>query len=425
VDMYPSSRSSMPSGPSDYPPPRRATRRNWWLRLTSWEAPQWGSTLQDRERARRSQLASWLILGIGIVIALLLPLGLGDFGTLVALLIAAAGLVFAAALNRNGNVGVAGVLLVVLISGAVFGAVLDVPGGLSTDTLPAYDLLSIAVVVASTVIWHSAGFIVAAFDGAFVCLDFFLQLHSTDLVADIASYGDTTVAALTLLLRPIALLVILAVVSYLWVRSMEQAVQRADRAEELAALEHAIADQKRQLDFGIQQILATHIRAANGDFTARAPLNQENVLWQIAFSLNNLLGRLQRAGQAEARLARTEDEIHRLEAAFREARSGRTPRWPAPSGTAVDGIVQMLAPNAGHLPSTPQASTGGLSGPSVPGNWAAQNSSRQPPTPGPFANLPQPRQPLPWTQTGYGPRESSGAPQNDSWLPPNEDGFGY
>ncbi len=421
------SRASLPSGPSELPP-GAGPRRNWWLRLTSWEAPHWGGSLPDRERARRSQLTSWLILGIGIVILLLLPLGLGDFGTLVALLIAGIGLMFAAALNRNGNVEVAGVLLVILISGAVFGAVLNVPGGLSTDTLPAYDLLSIAVVVASSVIWRSAGFIVAAFDGTFVCLDFIYQPHSTDLTADIATYDSPTVAALTLLLRPIALLVIIAVVSYLWVRSMEQAVQRADRAEELAALEHAIAEQKRQLDYGIQQILATHIRAANGDFTARAPLNQENVLWQIAASLNNLLGRLQRAGQAEARLGRTEEELRQLTAAFRDARAGRTPRWPAMSGTAVDGILQLLAPNSGRGPAVPQSGPGGFSGPSVPGNWAAQNSSRQPPTPSPFSIPPQPPQSQqPWTQAGYGSREPAadgGEPLNSSWLPPFDDGLG-
>lgn len=414
MDMYPSSRTSFPSGPSEQPP-QNTPRSNWWLRLTSWEAPPRGASLQDREKARRSQLASWLILGIGIVMVLLLPLGLGDFGTLVALLIAGAGLVVAAALNRSGSVATAGILIVVLLSGAVFGAVLNLPDGLSTDTLPAYDLLSVAVVVASSVLWRSAGFVVAGLDGAFVCLDFILQPHDTDLTADIATYDSPTVAALTLLLRPLALLVIIAVVSYLWVRSMEQAVQRADRAEELAALEHAIADQKRQLDIGIQQILATHIRVANGDFAARAPLSQENVLWQIAASLNNLLGRLQRSGQAEVRLARTEEELRQLEVAFREARAGRTPHWPALSGTAVDGIIQLIAPNTSRLgPSSTQSPSSGAGGPSRPANWPDPTSPRQPPTPQPHSNPLQQQQ----AGYGYGPRDPAA---DGSWLPPYGD----
>jgi hypothetical protein len=268
-----------------------------------------------------------------------------------------------------------------LISGAATCAILSLPDGLSTDTLPAYALLSIAVVVASSVIWRSAGFIVAAMNGVLICLDFFLQPHDTDLASDIAAYDSPIIAALTLLLLPIALMVILALISFLWVRGMEQAVQRAERAEDLATLQLTIAEQKRELDIGVQQILATHVRAANGDFTARAPLNQENVLWQIAASLNNLLGRLQRAGQAEARLVRTEEELHLLEVAFSEARAGRAPHWPAPSGTAVDGLVQMLVSSTGHATSPPQPVPGGSSGPSDPSNRSKPTSASRSPMP--------------------------------------------
>ncbi|GAC1360375.1 MAG: hypothetical protein NVS2B12_09140 [Ktedonobacteraceae bacterium] len=41
-----------------------------------------------------------------------------------------------------------------------------------------------------------------------------------------------------------------------------------------------------QLDASIQQIVQTYMRIANGDFDARVPLNQDNVLWQVAGSLN-------------------------------------------------------------------------------------------------------------------------------------------
>src|SRR5260370_40527739 len=139
-----------------------------------------------------------------------------------------------------------------------------------------------------------------------------------------------------------ALELVPALGGYLWVRGPGAAVRRAERAEEIDALEHMIAEQKRQLDIGVQQILQTHIRAANGDFGARAPLGQDNALWQISSSLNNLLARLQRAGNAEYSLQRTEEELQRLAAALQDAQSGRRPIWPAPSGTSVDPIIEII-----------------------------------------------------------------------------------
>src|SRR5260221_12558732 len=50
---------------------------NWGLRLTSpgWEHLYFG-TIAQREQARRSRLASWLILGLSVGVIILLPLAL-------------------------------------------------------------------------------------------------------------------------------------------------------------------------------------------------------------------------------------------------------------------------------------------------------------------------------------------------------------
>src|SRR5205823_1369889 len=87
-----------------------------------------------------------------------------------------------------------------------------------------------------------------------------------------------TSAAYDATLRPVVLQVIVAVVTFLWVRSATQAIARADRAEEVAKLQHVLAErdreaaeQKEQLEMGVQQILDTHVRVANGNFGARAP----------------------------------------------------------------------------------------------------------------------------------------------------------
>jgi hypothetical protein len=201
------------------------------------------------------------------------------------------------------------------------------------------------VVLAASVLSRFAAFFVAAVNCALIIADFFLQPHFANLdevLNDPRLYGDHATAIVSLLARPVALQIFMAAVAFVWVTGTDQAIRRADRAEEIASLEHTLADQKRQLDIGIQQILQTHVRAANGDYTARAPLGQDNILWQIASSLNNLLSRLQRSGQAEHQLRRTEEEIRRLAGAIDDAQAGRKAIWPAPTGTAADLILERI-----------------------------------------------------------------------------------
>jgi hypothetical protein len=81
---------------------------------------------------------------------------------------------------------------------------------------------------------------------------------------------------------------------------------------EIVTLEQSIAKQKLELEAGIQELLQTHIQAANGDFNVRAPLNQDHVLWQIAYSLNNLLSRIQRLSQTESDLIHVRTETSRV-----------------------------------------------------------------------------------------------------------------
>ena len=362
-----------PGGYGRHAPPKV----NWWLRLTSsgWDSPQ--RTIEEREKARRSRLTSWIIFGLLIADLLLIPVGSGDPSTLGAVAVVGFGLLFAAALNRSGFVSFAGGLIVLLICAGVMASLVSLPDGLDVFSLPAYDLMAIAVVVAASLVSRGAAFAVAGLNVALIIVDFFLQTHASDLVQSVQTYGT-----LAILARPIALQVILAVVAYLWVRGTDEAIRRADRAEEIAAMEHAIVEQKRQLDIGVQQILDTHVRVANGDFSARAPTTQDNVLWQIAASLNNLLSRLQKSGQAEHQLRRTEEEVYRLASAIRDAQSGRRPIWPAPTGTAADRILELLARPAmrepqGPPPALPPQRSGSF--PSEPASGYFPNAGPPPP----------------------------------------------
>jgi hypothetical protein len=374
-----------------------------------------------------------------------LPGGLAAIGTLIAVAIVFLGLVTAAMLNRRGWVSAAGTVLVLVISGAVVYAVASV-STLSLVYLPAYDLFVISSLVAASVLPRRAVFAVAALNIALIVADYLLQPHAPDMRQAVLTYG-----AAAMLERPIALQVLVAIVSYLWVRGTDEAIRRADRAEEIAQLEHSIADQKRQLDIGVQQILQTHIRAANGDFNARAPLGQENVLWQIAASLNNLLARLQRAGYAEHQLRRTEEELQRLAGAIDDAQAGRRPIWPAPSGTAADLIIERISrgarPNAplsgpqerGAYPEPfpPSAAMPPLAAPaSQPWDPGLPPAPPLPPFPPPYAGPSQPmpnewnqqpdqwgQQPDPWNQQPdpWGQQDQGRMPSNPWVFPPEAD----
>jgi hypothetical protein len=326
----------------------QARRTNWWLRTTSsgWDRP--ARTIEEREKARRSRLTSWIILGLLVMLGLLAPLTLVNTTDLITVLAAAGVFVVAAALNRHGHVTAAGSMLIMIIVGGIFGTLVNSPpnpathaaaGQLGLADLPAYDILAVAVVVAASILPRAAAFVVASLNIVLMSLDMIVQPKAPDLQALTAGPA----IAGTILARPVALQVIIAVVAYLWVRGTDDAIRRADRAEEIAAMEHQLAEQKRQLDDGIRQILETHVRVANGDFSARAPLTQDNILFQIAASLNNLLNRLGRAGQAEYLYQRTAAEIERLRESLVAAKAGRPPLWPAPSGTPVDGLIDVIA----------------------------------------------------------------------------------
>jgi hypothetical protein len=132
-------------------------------------------------------------------------------------------------------------------------------------------------------------------------------------------------------------------VTYLWVRSTEQAIVRADQAQVLAALQQREAERKRELEEGLRELLQTFTLAANGNLTARAALSQQHVLWQVGAMLNSLLGRLQRAEQLETMVQRTTVEVGQLVEAIQAARAGRPPLWPRPSGTLVDPVIQAIS----------------------------------------------------------------------------------
>ena len=209
---------------------------NWWLRKTSfgWDRPQ--ETIEQREMVRRSRLTSWILLGVLVTLLVFIPAVTRDTPSAFLVVSSLFVILIAMALNRYGLVNLAGSLLVVMMCAATLSVVVAAPGGkISLVYLPAYDILAIPVVVGASILPRWSGFVIAAVGATLIYADLFLQTKADDMQHAIAVYGMPVLAG-----RPISILIIVALIAFLWVRSMDQALQRADRAEELHALEQEI-----------------------------------------------------------------------------------------------------------------------------------------------------------------------------------------
>jgi hypothetical protein len=315
-------------GPSYLNKPRQRENKifNLWYRLASPVEPGALASFDEQERFRRGRTGSQIILALYLFIAAIAASILsGSAGTnaqnLSALLVYVfLALVIATVLNRLGKVTIAGVIIVIAFIAEPTLNILTTPGGLNMMVLPVYGLLVLPLVCAVTFLPAWWVFVIAIGN----CIFTYWSLNYMPATAELSAilFGDGTVSgAIYAIVIPILISqAIVSIVAYIWVQGASKALIRADNAEELVKLEHDLAVQarvatqeKQQLESSIQKIIDTHMRVANGDFDARVPLTEDNTLWQISGSLNNLLSRTQRLRQESARL-------QQVEASLRQAR---------------------------------------------------------------------------------------------------------
>jgi hypothetical protein len=326
------------------------TRRGlvgWWLNLT---APRWPAhpiPMKERERLRKAELTSFSILAIFAFLLALVSNSLAHAATAQAVILMGVVLLIAAILNRAGWTRSAAYLIPSVLMLLLAITIIRGPGGgLQLIGLPIYDLFVIPIILVSLVGDRRATWAFVFVAIAFVVGDFMVEPHTPIGVANGVSFDDINYAiehfggVWGVINRHVAMLFFAALFGWLGAWSVDHAIARADRAEEIARLEHAIAEQTHQLQQGIEAIRQTHVRVANGDYTARAPLNKEHILWQVAHSLNTLIQRLQRNEDAQLQLMRTKGEIERLVQEIQRAKIGLYPLWPQPCGTPLDPLLR-------------------------------------------------------------------------------------
>ncbi len=378
----------------------------WWYRIAAPRVTAARPSLAERELLRRGRLAATLILAILVLGLINIPVAANNpsmtelYGDIVGIV----GCVVAVALNRSGYVAMASLLLAALLAGGFAGIILTASSGLTVPNLLLMPLLALDELIAVSLLAPWTVFLFALVNSAFVLV--VILEWPTD--ATIHSLLNQPGAASLIISPPITLYLIVALVTYLWVRGATSALVARDRAEEIAALEHSVADQRRNLEVGMRQLHDTLVRVANGDFSARAPVSQDNVLWQLSASLNTMIARQQKVSDAHYQLQRASGEVSRLVEAVRQARAGRPPLWPAETGTVVDPLIRELAGRA--QPTNPGPLPGPGPIPALPPGWDATFTAPHQ-IPDAYPPLPQERPSSPFDM-GY-PDQGGQAPRRE------------
>lgn len=339
----------------DQPAPRKLFA--WWFRLSCPPEPSLAAPLIQRERFRRARTISIITFLLQLYVITSLPAGFFGTNRFLAVLLIFAFIANVAAMisNRWGWVTVAGLLLVFNVEISQGTNILTTPGGLSLAALPLFDLMVIPLVLAASVLPKFYVFVFAVLNSIFALLGILYLPHQADLARALATSG------VGLISLPIAIQLILAFLAFLWVQSADQAIRRADRAEQIALLEHdiaesrqLIAEQKLQLETSIQEISQALLNSNNGRGVTRMP-TQGNPLWLIVGPINNLLARMDRLRRVEVEYQQLTTELEQLLVAIRAARENQQPLRPQlQAGSARLGLFyeEIAHLQAGSKPPT-------------------------------------------------------------------------
>lgn len=320
----------------------------WWYSQTSIPEVPANASFIKREASRKSHLLSTIIFWLFIMFILFIPacfvvpnhyIIFVDAGMLVICFIAVL-------LNRAQQPGAASVLLTIGFELALT-AVIFTTLPLDEPSIQQYELFVFGELLGVSLLTPGSVFVIMLYNIGIISASLFLQPHTAILTQDLQTQW------VAILVRPVGVQLLVAFVSWLWVRSAFQAIKRADRAEMIAKLEEQLETERRTLDEGIKLILDTHVAVANGDLSVRAPLTQNNVLWQIARSLNMLLDRLQRASRAERELQRVTQAINStVQTIQHAAQSNQTLSLPLTQVPEIDPlIVEIQGKTFSYAPS--------------------------------------------------------------------------
>lgn len=328
----------------------------WWYRIGAPPNVSNDAPLKERERVRIGKITSLALfielIEMGIAGGSIAEdpnkvLPFGYLGIVIALFIA---LLF----NRRGNTTVAGIISVVMIEFAMVLTILGIPNQtLDAFNLPLLELFIQPLLIAASLFPVWMVFPLAIYHIVCICLTLTFLPKTSELITHIQHTPYTAYGI------PITLQVVTALISFIWVRSAYNELHRAETAQEVNRLTREIADhlmvsaeRQKELERNIEVIRIALASVSGGNYLQRIPLTEQDMLWQVALSLNNLLSRTHNFQEQALRFAQVNEFLARLANELRLYRTGqKNIQIPQLStGTALDLLAVEL--NAWIVPSS-------------------------------------------------------------------------
>lgn len=325
----------------------------WWYTLTAPPRVPSDVSYVRREEERKARLLSNVAFFFFLVLLIFLPASFFMPAiTPIAVVLAMVSTLIALIFNRAGKTVLGGVIIV-LGSEIALGLAILAIRPLRPADIQLYDLYALIILLAVSLLPARYIFLFALAHSIFISVDIITHPLMPALAQDLQTQIIPAIA------RPVGLQMLSAGVTYIWVTSSMRATERANRAEMVAVLEHAIAEQravieqeKQEMETSIQQLIQAHVAVTKGQSMNQVPYPPAKVLWPLVGAINSLWGRLQSAQQLEREHQQLLQAItNYMGIVQKEARTQKRPLLPlVRTGTSLDQLI--LAAQAPGDPDT-------------------------------------------------------------------------
>jgi len=319
----------------------------WWYRIAAPPEVPEEAPLRLRMRVRSGRLASviflFVILNLLGTLTVFLLVGL-----LVSALLVVIGfivLLIGIILNHRGKTTTAAILFIVYYEMLMITTFFYYSkGGLTGSFLPIFDFFTASEVMAASLLvpWAT---LPLTLGNCLISIALITFLPKAPDLVYVLHKGAYIIYS-----NAIQIQIFVAVMAFLWVSSTYREMKRANSAEEvskltmaLAKAEQGVRQEKRQIEMSIEQIVSVHMQVANGNLSARVPFDQQNVLWAVAGSLNNLLARLQSWRFDAVQFQKNEEGIQQLLENLQKAQREGKPFQAYTTGTSLDAVIREIS----------------------------------------------------------------------------------
>lgn len=321
----------------------------WWYTLTAPPPASENGSFIEREADRKARSFSSVAAFFLSVLLLFLP-ACFFMGAIIILadVLAMIGTIIGLIVNRMGRTRVAGVIIV-LGAEIALGTAILLKGPLQPADIQLYDLYALIILLVASLLPPRTLFLFAAAHSAFIIIE--LCIHPDTLA--LAQNLQPQTQLFPAIVRSVGLQLLGSTVAYIWVSSATRAIERANRAEMVAALEHTIAEErassereKQELEESIQLLIQAQMAATKGQMTNQLPYPPAKVLWPLVGAMNLLWTRLQRTQQIEREHQRLQ---HMISSYIRIVQQDSHASLPLiQTGTMLDQLILAAQPARSH-----------------------------------------------------------------------------